>query len=68
MCLGVYGGGGKGGLRFVFGYEDPDVLLNNAVSVKVQKYREAYAAPDRQVVFLPTILSTSGRINKESLC
>jgi hypothetical protein len=48
-------------------YADPDMLLNNAADVKVRKYREAYAAPDRLLAFLPTIMSTSGRSHGEFL-
>ena len=46
-------------------HDDPDMLLNIAASVKAQKYREAYAAPDRHMVFLPAISSTSGHIHCE---
>ena len=45
----------------------PDMLLNNAADVKVRRYREAYAAPDRLLAFLPAIMSTSGRIHGEFL-
>jgi len=48
-------------------HADPDTLLNNAAEVKVRKYREAYAAPDRRLAFLPAIMSTSGRIHGEFL-
>jgi len=48
-------------------YDDPDMLLNNAADAKVRKYREAYAAPDRLLAFLPAIMSTSGRIHGEFL-
>ena len=48
-------------------YADPDMLLNNAANVKVRKYREAHAAPDRLLAFLPAIMSTSGRIHGEFL-
>ena len=48
-------------------YADPDMLLNNAADVKVWRYREAYAAPDRLLAFLPAIMSTSGRIHGEFL-
>ena len=48
-------------------YDDPDTLLNNAADAKVRKYREAYAAPDRFLAFLPAIMSTSGRIHGEFL-
>jgi len=53
----------NGQLRF----DDPDMLLNNAADAKVRKYREAYAAPDRLLAFLPAIMSTSGRIHGEFL-
>ena len=43
------------------------MLLNNAADAKVRKYREAYAAPDRLLAFLPAIMSTSGRIHGEFL-
>ena len=33
----------------------------------MRKYREAYAAPDRLLAFLPAIMSTSGRIHGEFL-
>ena len=48
-------------------HADPDTLLNNAADGKVRKYREAYAAPDRLLAFLPAIMSTSGRIHGEFL-
>ena len=48
-------------------YADPDMLHNNAADVKVRKYREAYAAPDRLLAFLPAIMCTSGRIHGEFL-
>ena len=49
-------------------YADPDMLLNTAAEDKVRKYREAYAAPDRLLAFLPAaIMSTSGRIHGEFL-
>ena len=48
-------------------YDDPDMLLNNAADAKARKYREAYAAPDRLLAFLPAIMSTSGRIHGEFL-
>ena len=48
-------------------YADPDMLLNNAANAKVRKYREAYAAPDRLLAFLPAIMPTSGRIHGEFL-
>ena len=48
-------------------YADPDMLLNNAADVKVRKYCEAYAAPNRLLAFLPTIMSTSGRIHGDFL-
>ena len=43
------------------------MVLNNAAEAKVRKYREAYAAPDRLLSFLPAIISTSGRIHGEFL-
>ena len=48
-------------------YADPDMLLNNAADFEVRKCREAYAAPDRLLAFLPAIVSTSGRIHGEFL-
>ena len=48
-------------------YADPDMLLNNAADVKVRRYHETYAAPDRLLAFLPAIMSTSGRIHGEFL-
>ena len=45
----------------------PIILLNNAADVKVRRYREAYTAPDRLLAFLPSIMSTSGRIHGEFL-
>ena len=43
------------------------MLLNNFANAKVRKYREAYAAPDRLLAFLPAIMSTSDRIHGEFL-
>jgi len=48
-------------------YDDPDLLLNNAASAKVHKYREDYSASDVNKAFLPALLSTSGRIHGEFL-
>jgi hypothetical protein len=36
-------------------------------NAEVWKYREAYAAPERHVAFLPAIMFTSGRIHGEFL-
>ena len=49
-------------------YADPDMMHNNAANAEVLEYREAYAAPDRLLVFLPAIMSTSDRIHGEFLC
>ena len=48
-------------------YDDPNLLLNNAASAKVQKYCEDYSASDVNKAFLPALLSTSGRIHGEFL-
>ena len=45
---------------------DPDILFNNAANVQVRKHCEAYAAPDRLLVFLPAMMSNSGRIHSAS--
>ena len=42
-------------------------LLDNAASAKVQKYHEAYVAPDRDKTLLRAVLSTSGHIHGEFL-
>ena len=43
------------------------LLLNNAASAKVHKYREDYSASDANKVFLLALLSTSSRIHEEFL-
>jgi len=37
-------------------YDDPDLLLNNAASAKVQKYREDYSVSDVNKAFPPALL------------
>jgi gamma-glutamylcyclotransferase (GGCT)/AIG2-like uncharacterized protein YtfP len=48
-------------------HQDLDLALYQRAQVKVDKYREGYAAPGLRHAFLPAIVSTSGRIHGELL-
>ena len=44
-------------------HQDLDLALYQRAQVKVDKYREGYAAPGLRHAFLPAVVSTSGRIH-----
>ena len=48
-------------------HQDLDLALYQRAQVKVDKYREGYAAPGLRHAFLPAVVSTSGRIHRELL-
>ena len=48
-------------------HQDLDLALYQRAQVKVDKYREGYAANGLRHAFLPAIVSTSGRIHGELL-
>ena len=49
------------------GAPQPDGSLNTDVQVKNRHYKRLYVELPNPVVFLPVTVSTSGRINEETL-
>ena len=49
------------------GEPQQDGTLNTAAHIKNKHYKRIYAEPPKPVVFLPVSVSTSGRINEETI-
>jgi hypothetical protein len=47
------------------GAPQPDGALNKAARIKIRHYRQIYADGPDPVVFLPTVVNTSGRVYED---